>query len=146
MQVLAYTFGGKVERRAQREDGQFVIHVDTNSLLFDSLAADQSVLLTHGDSVVSLVCSHILIRLLNSQDDGWKIIATSGDLISGIALPDKHLYGVQFHPEVDLSVNGKQMLANFLFKVASFTGMVDLIFTIIIQQATSRWKIDIKRR
>lgn len=50
------------------------------------------------------------------------MIATSGGLISGISCPSKSFYGVQFHPEVDLSVNGKEMLGNFLFKIASFSG------------------------
>jgi GMP synthase (glutamine-hydrolysing) len=56
------------------------------------------------------------------KGSGWEIVATSGDLISGIACPSKSFYGVQFHPEVDLSVNGKQILSNFLFKVALLTG------------------------
>lgn len=33
-----------------------------------------------------------------------------------------NLYGVQFHPEVDLTTNGKVMLHNFLFDVAGLTG------------------------
>ena len=32
------------------------------------------------------------------------------------------MFGVQFHPEVDLTVNGTEMFKNFLFKVAKFTG------------------------
>lgn len=55
MQVMAYSFGGNVEKRTQREDGQFLIKVDTHCGLFDGLDGEQLVLLTHGDSVVSLV-------------------------------------------------------------------------------------------
>jgi GMP synthase (glutamine-hydrolysing) len=58
MQVLAFSFGGKVEKREQREDGQFTIQVDTSCPLFDGMSSEQSVLLTHGDSVVSLVYFH----------------------------------------------------------------------------------------
>eukprot|EP01127_Copromyxa_protea_P011858 TRINITY_DN3024_c0_g1_i1.p1 TRINITY_DN3024_c0_g1~~TRINITY_DN3024_c0_g1_i1.p1 ORF type:complete len:665 (-),score=136.96 TRINITY_DN3024_c0_g1_i1:50-1768(-) len=109
MQVMAFNHDGVVEKRDQREDGQFTVKVDTSCPLFDGLDAEQSVLLTHGDSVVSL-------------GEGWKVTATSGDLISAISCESRSLYGVQFHPEVDLSVNGKQMLENFLYKVALFKG------------------------
>ena len=38
--------------------------------------------------------------------------------VSGICNEKQKLYGVQFHPEVDLSVNGLSMLRNFLFEIA----------------------------
>ena len=41
---------------------------------------------------------------------------------AGIASEKLKLYGVQFHPEVDLSDNGRQMLRNFLFDVAKCKG------------------------
>ena len=41
---------------------------------------------------------------------------------SGIAHKEKPLYGVQFHPEVDLSVNGIEVLKNFLFDIAGCHG------------------------
>lgn len=65
MQVLAHCFGGKVEKKDQREDGQFFVKVDTDCPLFDGLAAEQSVLLTHGDSVVTVVCQlHFTLVIL----------------------------------------------------------------------------------
>lgn len=36
----------------------------------------------------------------------------------GIACPEKRLYGVQFHPEVDLTTNGRKMFDNFLFRIS----------------------------
>ena len=41
---------------------------------------------------------------------------------TAIANVEKKLYGVQFYPENDLSTNGKDMLKNFLFYVASLSG------------------------
>lgn len=38
-----------------------------------------------------------------------------------IANDEKKLYGVQFHPEVDLTTNGKQMIRNFLVEICSFS-------------------------
>ena len=40
----------------------------------------------------------------------------------GIAHKEKPLYGVQFHPEVDLSVNGIEILKNFLYSIAGCHG------------------------
>lgn len=66
-------------------------------------------LLTHGDSI-DRVC------------DKFKICATSSsDIVAGIYNEQLRIYGVQFHPEVDLTVQGKKMLANFLFEIARLT-------------------------
>lgn len=43
-------------------------------------------------------------------------------VLLAISNAQQKLYGVQFHPEVDLSVNGKQMLKNFLFNVSGLSG------------------------
>lgn len=101
LQMLNVTFGGTVEKKDTREDGQFCIDIDNTNPLFSGLDKKQEVLLTHGDSLDKLA-------------NGFKTIATSGNLIAGIAHEEKKLYGVQFHPEVDLSSNGQQMMKNFL--------------------------------
>ena len=69
----------------------------------------QDVLLTHGDSI-SVVAKD------------FKVIATSNNIIVGIANDSMKLYGVQFHPEVNLSTNGKLMLKNFLYNIANLKG------------------------
>lgn len=109
MQLLNYVNGGTVEKKTTREDGQFEIIVKPESPLFEGLESVQSVLLTHGDTVDQVA-------------NGFEVIATSGELVAGIADPTRKFYGVQFHPEVDLTVNGKQVLFNFLFKIAGFSG------------------------
>ncbi|GFS20966.1 GMP synthase [glutamine-hydrolyzing]-like [Elysia marginata] len=108
-QMLNKEFNGKVERTESREDGQFNIQVDTSCLLFKKLAAEQEVLLTHGDSITQVA-------------DGFKAVAHSGSCVAAIANEKAKLYGVQFHPEVDLTENGLQMLRNFLFDVAQCSG------------------------
>lgn len=70
------------------------------------MARAQSVLLTHGDSL-DRVC------------DTFKTSAmSSNDIVAGIYNEQLRIYGVQFHPEVDLTQNGKAMLSNFLFEIA----------------------------
>lgn len=105
MQLINQAFGGSVEKKSTREDGQFTIQVDTGVPIFKGLDTDQNVLMSHGDSVAK-------------PAPGFKIAARSGHIVAAIADSKRRIYGVQFHPEVDLSDNGTQILANFLFEVA----------------------------
>eukprot|EP00041_Stephanoeca_diplocostata_P037948 m.1461422 g.1461422 ORF g.1461422 m.1461422 type:complete len:269 (+) comp25132_c1_seq1:145-951(+) len=109
MQLVNKVFKGTVAAGAEREDGQHRITVETSSKLFAGLEASQDVLLTHGDSVGQVA-------------DGFSVCARHGDIITGIECPDKGVYAVQFHPEVELSTNGVAMFENFLFKIAGVTG------------------------
>eukprot|EP00124_Ichthyophonus_hoferi_P001272 Ihof_evm9s62 gene=Ihof_evmTU9s62 len=109
MQLMNLHFGGTVERKHQREDGQIPIPVDTTSPLFDGMEAIQEVLLTHGDSVGTVA-------------PNCKIVANSGDIVAAMQHNSLPLYGVQFHPEVDLTVNGKEILSNFLYKAVGCAG------------------------
>ncbi|XP_039613320.1 GMP synthase [glutamine-hydrolyzing] [Polypterus senegalus] len=109
MQMMNKVFGGTVHRKCVREDGVFSINVDNTCSLFRGLKKEEMVLLTHGDSVDKVA-------------DGFKVVAQSGNIIAGIANEQKKLYGVQFHPEVDLTESGKDMLRNFLFDIAGCSG------------------------
>lgn len=113
MQLLNYAQGGKVEHLPRREDGPATVIIKTNSPLFKGLKQTQDVLLTHGDTVTKLAL-------------GYRVIAMSGDLIAGIENQEKQFYGVQFHPEVDLTKNGRQILRNFLYEIAKFDGSYTL--------------------
>ncbi|XP_035277727.1 GMP synthase [glutamine-hydrolyzing]-like isoform X2 [Anguilla anguilla] len=105
MQMMNKVFGGSVHRKSVREDGVFKIELDTSCSLFRGLQKEEHVLLTHGDSV-------------DKMADGFKAVAHSGSIIAAIANEQKKLYGTQFHPEVDLTERGTDMLRNFLFDVA----------------------------
>jgi len=109
MQLMNYSCGGTVERGAKREDGVFDVQVEEGSTLFEGLGSSTKVLLTHGDSV-------------DKPADGFRIVGRSGQIVAAIECAERRLYGVQFHPEVDLSVDGNAILSNFLFKVAKLSG------------------------
>lgn len=81
----------------------------TNRALSRGLDKTQTVLLTHGDSIDKIA-------------ENFRPIAQSGPFCAGIYNEKLRLYGVQFHPEVDLTQNGRTMLKNFLFDVCGLTG------------------------
>lgn len=102
MQMLTETFGGAVQRGKVREDGQDEIEIDTTSPIFAGLQPKEAVLLTHGDSITS-------------AGPEMKVIArSSANIIAGVQHLTLPLFGVQFHPEVELTVSGKAMFHNFL--------------------------------
>ena len=46
------------------------------------------------------------------------IVKRSGDMVTAVADEQRKVYGLQFHPEVDLTVNGTAILKNFLYTVS----------------------------
>jgi GMP synthase (glutamine-hydrolysing) len=114
MQLMNRHFGGTVLPSPTKEYGETEVNVNPSCLLFDDLAVQQHVLMSHGDSV-------------GEPAPGFEIVGRSLDthhheVVAAIQNPEKRFYGVQFHPEVELSVNGGKMLENFLYKVCGLTG------------------------
>lgn len=110
-QLMNKLNGGTVTREHIREDGACEIQVDTSVHLFNGLHKTETVLLTHGDSVSEATVA-----------PDFKVMAKSGHHVAGICNENRKLYGVQFHPEVDLTTNGTKMFENFLFKVVGCCG------------------------
>lgn len=102
MQLLCAMHGGTVKKGENREDGQDCIDVNTSAAIFNGLETKQKVLLTHGDSIVY-------------AGDSLEVIAKSSlNIIAAVQHKSKPLYGVQFHPEVELTEHGKDIFKNFL--------------------------------
>ncbi|CAG0916137.1 unnamed protein product [Notodromas monacha] len=104
-QLMVKHCGGIVTKKIGREDGQCDAVVDPTCPLFGGLHPEQKVLLTHGDGMEVL-------------PSGFSPIAHHEDTIVAVANKEQKLYGLQFHPEVDLTENGPTMMKNFLFAVA----------------------------
>ena len=108
-QLMVHVFDGSISRGHEREDGQFDLNIDCKeSELFANIDHDQiSVLLTHGDIVKSM-----------PTKQGFKTTATSTNGIIAAGENAKlKIYGVQFHPEVDLTPDGRQIFKNFLYNI-----------------------------
>ncbi len=113
MQWLNHELGGAVSPNAAKEYGTTPIRIDPNCPLFDGLTATQTVLMSHGDTATGLA-------------PGFQACAWSGETVAGIWNPEKRFFGVQFHPEVDLTEHGLVMLENFLRKIVGFRGSYSL--------------------
>jgi GMP synthase (glutamine-hydrolysing) len=111
MQLIAHKLGGKVESAASREYGRAEINLEAESNLTFNLNRNTEVWMSHGDHVTAL-------------PSGFELTISSQNCpISGIQNVSKKIYGVQFHPEVYHSGEaGKQILSNFLFKIADVKG------------------------
>lgn len=103
-QLIAYQNGGKVESISEREYGRKAIHL-IPSILFKGLDEEQEVFMSHGDQIVSLPSS-------------FRITSSSNTCpIASYENERKGFYGVQFHPEVEHSIHGQEMLKNFVYDV-----------------------------
>ena len=106
-QAMALALGGEVAHSGLREYGGTVVHSrPERSLLLAGQPAEQSVWMSHGDSVVA-------------APEGFTVTAsTDGTPVAAFEDDARRLYGVQWHPEVRHSEHGQQVLVNFLTKGA----------------------------
>ncbi len=110
MQLLATLLGGKVARHGGCEYGPATLDVHEKDKLFAGLGDRLEVWASHGDRVVQM-------------PEGFNILASTSDCeIAGFGEPARDIYGVQFHPEVVHTPRGKEILSNFLFRVAGCEG------------------------
>ncbi|EUJ48447.1 glutamine-hydrolyzing GMP synthase [Paenilisteria rocourtiae] len=110
MQLMTNHFAGKVEPAKDREYGKATINVEKPSRLFAALPTEQIVWMSHGDLVVA-------------EPAGFEVTATSPSCpIAAITNEDRKMYGVQFHPEVQHSVHGNELLKNFALNVCGCKG------------------------
>ncbi len=110
MQLISHLLGGTVERGEEREYGRTEIQLNSEDPLFKSLAARQIVWMSHGDRVAVL-------------PHGFSISGRSEfNPVVSISHREKKIFGLQFHPEVVHTMNGRMILNNFLFAICGCEG------------------------
>ena len=110
MQLLAHQLGGEVAPSSKREYGHAVIRAaDPPAPLFKDLPDESSVWMSHGDTVTRL-------------PEGFRVAAASDNSPVAAMANERGIIGIQFHPEVVHTANGKQMIANFVRDVCGCAG------------------------
>nr|NNM89273.1 glutamine-hydrolyzing GMP synthase [Bacilli bacterium] len=105
MQLMAKDFHATVSSAPMKEYGSTEIDVTTNAQLFVNTPATQTVWMSHSD-------------LVTQVPQGFVINAkTSSAPVAAMSDASRHLYGVQFHPEVQHTVYGDALLKNFVFTI-----------------------------
>ena len=109
MQVLSHQLGGKVATSTSREYGHAVLHQNAqDSPIFDGLPPEIPVWMSHGDRIEELPPG---FRSLAYTDNSPIAVMGSDGII-----------GVQFHPEVVHTPQGREVLRNFLYKICGCQG------------------------
>ena len=111
MQLLTDKLGGKVEPAQNKEYGKAELNVThAQADLFAATPKEQIVWMSHGD-------------LVTQAPTDFEVVATSADCpIASIQNQAKKMYGVQFHPEVQHSEYGNDLLKHFAFDVCGCAG------------------------
>lgn len=110
LQLLAIHHNGAVDPAARREYGKAELRIDSQTDLFKGIAEDSIVWMSHGDS---------LSRLPETFD---VIAHTENAPICAIRNAEKQHYGVQFHPEVVHTQDGRKILSNFIYDICGAEG------------------------
>ena len=111
-QLTAKSFGGRVEKSNKREYGRALLHKKKEDILLKDVIELSQVWMSHADTILEL-------------PKGFEILATTESIPVAAFRTNGHfahaLYGLQFHPEVYHSVEGKKILKNFLVNICGCT-------------------------
>src|SRR5262245_43443762 len=113
MQLMCHSSGGRVESHPVREYGRARLAIAANNEandLFADVPHETQVWMSHGDQVASV------------SDDFLPLARTESCTHAAVKHRQCALYGLQFHPEVTHTPDGKTILANFLTNVCGCTG------------------------
>ncbi|HLS17763.1 MAG TPA: glutamine-hydrolyzing GMP synthase [Paenalcaligenes sp.] len=118
MQLLAQHFGGRCERSENREFGAAVVRAHGHTPLLEGIQDESNdqghgllhVWMSHGDQVLEL------------PDDFVLMASTQNCPIAGMANKERHIYGIQFHPEVTHTPQGALILQRFAREICGCSG------------------------
>jgi len=103
-QIIVNNFGGKI-KRANKEYGSSVLTIDSNSDILNGIGDSVRAWMSHGDEAEDV-------------PEGFEIIGhTESSRSAAIANKQKTVFGIQFHPEVEHTEKGTEILKNFVLDV-----------------------------
>tara|TARA_Y100000994_G_scaffold208550_1_gene181540 strand:+ start:3612 stop:5150 length:1539 start_codon:yes stop_codon:yes gene_type:complete len=107
LQLLIENFNGLVKSGDIGEYGPSEINIEKNSKLFQNVNIKTSVWMSHGDRI-------------ENMPNGWTVTSRSeNSVIASVEDQNKTIYGVQFHPEVVHTKEGKQIIENFVLNICN---------------------------
>ncbi|NBO59494.1 MAG: glutamine-hydrolyzing GMP synthase [Flavobacteriia bacterium] len=109
-QLLAHQFGGEVAASNTREYGRAMFQPAFGDVLMQGISAPTQVWMSHGDSISRLPNNAVCIG------------STEDVVNAAYRFRDEATFGVQFHPEVYHSLEGMQLLKNFVLNVCGCSG------------------------
>jgi len=104
MQWLTHSLGGKVAPAARREYGPAQLDMACDSKLFTGIPDHLKIWNSHGDHVIEVPA-------------GFAITGRTDNAIAAVEHAEKKFYGVEFHPEVNHTDRGTEILQNFIFAI-----------------------------
>ena len=110
-QLMAKQLGGSIATsETMSPHSRTLTTLDTEHVLFSEHLSDAITWMCHGDTITAL-------------PEGFRITASTAHCpIAGFCCEEKKLYGVRFHPEVNLTKGGVQMIHQFLYQVCNAVG------------------------
>ena len=110
MQAIAHQLGGTVAPGEKREYGHSVLHTDMDDCpLFEGLPPSTPVWMSHGDVVRELPA-------------GFRALAYTENSRYAVIGDGKSIYGLQFHPEVTHTPEGRRIIENFAYSICGCSG------------------------
>jgi GMP synthase (glutamine-hydrolysing) len=110
MQVITKQLGGQVTPGTRREYGHAVMHISqVDTPLFEGVPESTTVWMSHGDKI-------------EAMPQGFKALAYTENSPYAVIGNKSNIYGLQFHPEVVHTPEGKNIIRNFAYKVCSCKG------------------------
>lgn len=110
MQLMTHMLGGEVEQADKREYGVTSVKIDNSSKLFAGFEDNNDCLMSHTDFV-------------NKLPDGFENIGSTNHCPNAAMQNiEKNFYGIQFHPEVNHTNKGTEILRNFVYNICGCTG------------------------
>ncbi len=109
-QYIAHNFGGEVLNSKTREYGRANLKfINSKNILFKGVSKNSQVWMSHGDTITKI-------------PNNYEIIASTENVkIASFQIKNEKIYGIQFHPEVYHTTDGKKLLKNFVIDICKIS-------------------------